>query len=90
KAEAQLAQYVARGWEHLAVCMAKTPLSLSDDPKVFGRPHGFTITIREFKPSIGAGFLVALTGEVMTMPGLPKIGAYEEMDVVGDRIIGLF
>ncbi len=90
KAEAQLAKYAARGWEDLAVCMAKTPLSLTDDPKVFGRPRGFTITIREFKPSVGAGFLVALTGEVMTMPGLPKIGAYEDMDVVGDRIVGLF
>jgi formate--tetrahydrofolate ligase len=70
--------------------MAKSPLSLTDDPKIVGRPRGFTITVREFKPSVGAGFLVALTGEVMTMPGLPKTGAYENMDVAGDRIVGLF
>ena len=90
KAERQLEKYAARGWEHLAVCMAKTPLSITDDPKVFGRPKDFTITIREFKPSVGAGFLVALTGEVMTMPGLPKQGAYEDMDVIDGRIVGLF
>jgi len=90
KAERQLARFASRGWDRLAVCMAKTQLSLSDDPKIAGRPSGFSITVREFKPSIGAGFLVALTGEVMTMPGLPKVGAYEEMDVVGDRIVGLF
>jgi len=65
-------------------------LSLSDDPKLKGRPRGFRITVREFKPSIGAGFIVALTGQVMTMPGLPKHGAYENMDVIEEKIIGLF
>jgi len=90
KAERQIAAFNARGWDRLAICMAKTQLSLSDDPKRFGRPTGFMITVREFKPSVGAGFLVALTGEVMTMPGLPKIGAYENMDVVDGRIVGLF
>jgi formate--tetrahydrofolate ligase len=90
KAERQLAKFSERGWNRLAVCMAKTQLSLSDDPKLAGRPSGFMITVREFKPSVGAGFIVALTGEVMTMPGLPKIGAYEEMDVVDGRIVGLF
>jgi len=70
--------------------MAKTPLSLSDNPKLLGRPKDFSITIREFRLSIGAGFIVVLTGEVMTMPGLPKQGAFENMDVIDDRIVGLF
>jgi formate--tetrahydrofolate ligase len=90
QARAQLREYSEIGWDRLAVCMAKTPLSLSDNPKWLGRPRDFTLTIREFKPSVGAGFLVALTGEVMTMPGLPKNGAYEKMDVVDGEIVGLF
>ncbi len=61
--------------------MAKTQYSLSDDPTKLGRPTDFTITVRELKPSIGAGFLVALTGDVMTMPGLPKQPAALQMDV---------
>lgn len=89
-AKAQMNEFVRLGWDHLPVCMAKTPLSLSDNPKLQGRPRDFTLTIREFKPSIGAGFLVALTGEVMTMPGLPKVGAYEGMDVIDGKIVGLF
>ena len=89
-AEQQIIQYNQLGWDKLPICMAKTPLSLTDNPKILGRPKDFTITIREFKPSIGAGFLVALTSEVMTMPGLPKIGAYENMDVIDDEIVGLF
>lgn len=89
-AKAQMEQFVRLGWDRLPICMAKTPLSLSDNPKLQGRPRDFTLTIREFKPSIGAGFLVALTGEVMTMPGLPKTGAYENMDVVDGQIVGLF
>ncbi|HRY77162.1 MAG TPA: formate--tetrahydrofolate ligase [Candidatus Izemoplasmatales bacterium] len=90
QAESQLREYAEAGWDRLPVCMAKTPLSLSDNPKLLGRPRDFTLTIREFKPSIGAGFLVALTGEVMTMPGLPKNGAFEKMDVVDGEIGGLF
>jgi len=90
KALAQIEEYAKYGWDKLAICMAKTPLSLTDDPKILGRPRDFTISIREFKPSIGAGFIVALTGEVMTMPGLPKKGAYENMDVIDNKIIGLF
>ena len=90
KAMAQIDSYIRFGWDKLAICMAKTPLSLTDNPKIIGCPKDFTITIREFKPSIGAGFLVALTGEVMTMPGLPKIGAYENMDVINGKIVGLF
>jgi formate--tetrahydrofolate ligase len=90
KAKAQIDLYNRLGWNNLPICMAKTPLSLTDNPKIQGRPRGFKITIREFKPSIGAGFLVALTGEVMTMPGLPKQGGFEQMDVIDNRIVGLF
>jgi formate--tetrahydrofolate ligase len=71
--------------------MAKTQYSLSDDPLKLGRPADFSVTIREFKPSIGAGFIVALTGEVMTMPGLPKKPAALNMDVdENGNAVGLF
>ena len=90
KAKNQIETFNQYQWDQLAICMAKTPLSLSDDPKLKGRPSNFRITVREFKPSIGAGFIVALTGQVMTMPGLPKHGAYENMDVIDEKIIGLF
>lgn len=90
KAIQQMKDYETLGWDKLSICMAKTPLSLTDNPKLLGRPRDFEITVREFKPSIGAGFLVALTGDVMTMPGLPKHGAYENMDVIDQLIIGLF
>ncbi|MDY0010501.1 MAG: formate--tetrahydrofolate ligase [Candidatus Izemoplasmatales bacterium] len=90
KAEEQIEQFNKLGWDNLAICMAKTPLSLSDDADIKGRPSGFKVTVREFKPSIGAGFIVALTGAVMTMPGLPKHGAYENMDLIDQKIIGLF
>jgi len=89
-AEKAIETYDAFGWNKMPICMAKTPLSLSDDPKKIGRPENFTITIRDMKPSIGAGFLVALTGDVMTMPGLPRNGAFENMDVIDGKIIGLF
>lgn len=85
-----MAIFEKNGWDQLAVCMAKTPLSLSDNSKLKGRPKDFEITVRSLKPSIGAGFVVALTGKVMTMPGLPKHGAYENMDVIDNKIIGLF
>ena len=90
KAEEQIEQFNKFGWDNLAICMAKTPLSLSDEADIKGRPSGFKVTVREFKPSIGAGFIVALTGAVMTMPGLPKHGAYENMDLIDQKIIGLF
>ncbi|QWC00118.1 formate--tetrahydrofolate ligase [Mycoplasmatota bacterium] len=90
KANEQIESFNKNGWDKLAICMAKTPLSLSDNAKLKGRPENFRITVREFKPSIGAGFIVALTGKVMTMPGLPKHGAYENMDVVDEKILGLF
>lgn len=81
EAQAQLRKFKKEGWDKLQVCMAKTQMSLSDDPKVYGRPRDFTITVRELRPSIGAGFIVALTGEMMTMPGLPKEPAAMQMDI---------
>ncbi|MCM3566867.1 formate--tetrahydrofolate ligase [Neobacillus mesonae] len=81
KAKKQLLDYKKFGWSNLQVCMAKTQYSLSDDPAKLGRPADFTVTIREFKPSIGAGFIVALTGDIMTMPGLPKKPSALNMDV---------
>jgi formate--tetrahydrofolate ligase len=90
-AKRQLRQFKRAGWDHLGVCMAKTQYSLSDNPKLLGRPTGFTITIRELRPSIGAGFIVALTGDVMTMPGLPKQPAALNMDITQDgEAKGLF
>ncbi|KIL48873.1 formate--tetrahydrofolate ligase [Jeotgalibacillus alimentarius] len=91
KAEAQIRQFESYGWGSLPVCMAKTQYSLSDDPALFGRPKNFQVTIREVVPKLGAGFLVALTGDVMTMPGLPKTPAAKNMDVTGEgKGIGLF
>jgi formate--tetrahydrofolate ligase len=91
QAKLQLRKFKRLGWDNLSVCMAKTQYSLSDDPKLLGRPTGFTITIRELRPSIGAGFIVALTGDVMTMPGLPKKPAALDMDIDEDgNAQGLF
>jgi len=91
QAKRDLRKYKREGWDHLGVCMAKTQYSLSDDPKKLGRPTDFTITIRELRPSIGAGFIVALTGDVMTMPGLPKVPAANHMNIDKDgNIEGLF
>lgn len=79
------------GYGNLPVCMAKNQYSLSDDPKKLGRPEGFTVNIREAYVSAGAGFVVAITGTMMTMPGLPKVPAAEGIDVDKDgRIVGLF
>ena len=78
------------GYGNLPVCMAKNQYSLSDDPNALGRPEGFNVNIREVYVSAGAGFVVAITGTVMTMPGLPKVPAAENIDVVGDKIVGLF
>ena len=90
-ARTQLKKFKKEGWDNLMVCMAKTQMSLSDDPKVVGRPKDFTITVRELSPSIGAGFIVALTGEMMTMPGLPKVPAAMAMDIDEDgNAKGLF
>jgi formate--tetrahydrofolate ligase len=91
KAKTQIAQIVQNGWDKLPICMAKTQYSFSDDPSLLGAPTGFDITIRELVPKLGAGFIVALTGEVMTMPGLPKAPAALKMDVDADgNALGLF
>ncbi|WP_297870326.1 formate--tetrahydrofolate ligase [uncultured Oscillibacter sp.] len=79
------------GFGGLPVCMAKTQYSFSDDPGLLGAPEGFTVTVRSLKVSAGAGFIVALTGDIMTMPGLPRVPAAEKIDVDEDgRITGLF
>jgi formate--tetrahydrofolate ligase len=70
--------------------MAKTPNSLTDDAKVMGRPKGFRITVKELRVSTGAGFVVVLTGAIMTMPGLPKVPQALKMDYVDGKAIGLF
>lgn len=89
--EKQLEDYAAMGYGHLPVCMAKTQYSLSDDPSLLGRPRDFSIKVRQVRLCAGAGFVVALTGEIMTMPGLPKIPTAEKIDVDADgRISGLF
>ena len=77
-------------WDNLPICIAKTQYSLSDDPKLLARPSNFKVTIRDLKPSIGAGFIVALSGDIMTMPGLPKTPAANNMDVIDGKTIGLF
>lgn len=90
-AEKELAKLEALGFGNLPVCMAKNQYSLSDDPTKLGRPTGFTVNIREVYVSAGAGFVVAITGSIMTMPGLPKVPAAERIDVNEDgEIIGLF
>jgi formate--tetrahydrofolate ligase len=91
EAKRQLAQLTEEGWGHLPVCMAKTQYSFTDDPKVLGAPTGFGIMVRELVVRPGAGFIVALTGAMMTMPGLPRSPAADVMDVDADgRISGLF
>ena len=90
QAKNQMAALKRNGWDNLPICIAKTQYSLSDNPKLLARPSGFTITIRELKPSIGAGFIVALSGDIMTMPGLPKEPAANKMDVVNNKAVGLF
>ena len=91
KARNQLKQFAEFGWDKLPVCMAKTQYSFSDNQFLLGAPEGFDITIREFVPKTGAGFIVALTGDVMTMPGLPKAPAALKMDVAEDgTAVGLF
>ena len=87
----QLARLKAQGFDGMPVCMAKTQYSFSDDPKRLGAPRGFTITVRNLRVAAGAGFVVALTGDIMTMPGLPKHPAAERIDVdETGRITGLF
>lgn len=91
KAQNQMRRFEKNGWGNLPICMAKTQYSLSDDPKALGRPEDFDVTVRELEPKIGAGFIVALTGDVLTMPGLPKYPAALDMDIKKDgEITGLF
>ena len=90
-AKKQLAEMDALGMTETPVCMAKTQYSFSDNPALLGRPSGFRITVRELRASCGAGFVVALTGNVLTMPGLPKVPAAMGMDITADGVItGLF
>lgn len=90
-AQKTLAQIEKLGFSNFPVCIAKTQYSLSDDPKVLGRPEGFTVTVKEIRISAGAGFIVALLGDVMTMPGLPKKPAALNIDIDADgNIVGLF
>ncbi len=90
-AKKQAESLVADGFGNLPVCVAKTQYSFSDDPTKLGAPEGFKVTVRNLKVSAGAGFIVALTGDIMTMPGLPKSPAAERIDVTEDgKITGLF
>ena len=91
QAQKQIATLVALGYDKMPVCMAKTQYSFSDDATKLGAPEGFTVTVRNVKVSAGAGFIVALTGDIMTMPGLPKVPAAERIDVDDNgKISGLF
>lgn len=86
-----LKDFEKMGYGHLPVCMAKTQYSFSDDPALLGRPEGFEITIKNCRIAAGAGFVVVLTGDIMTMPGLPKVPAAEKIDISDDGVIsGLF
>jgi formate--tetrahydrofolate ligase len=91
EAEKTMAELERMGYGHLPVCMAKTQYSFSDDANLLGRPQDFVITVRQARVSAGAGFIVMLTGDIMTMPGLPKFPAAEKIDVdKNGRITGLF
>ena len=90
-ANKQIAQLEQLGFGNLPICMAKTQYSLSDDPTLLGRPEGFDLTVRDAYVCAGAGFVVALTGSIMTMPGLPKKPAADNIDVdENGKITGLF
>ena len=89
--EKKIKEFEALGLDKMPICMAKTQYSLSDDPTLLARPKGFRITVRDIKVSNGAGFIVALTGDIMTMPGLPKVPAANNIDILEDgEIVGLF
>ena len=90
KVRDRLKELIDGGYSHLPVCIAKTPYSFSTDPALKGAPDGHVMDIREVRLSVGAGFVVAICGEVMTMPGLPKAPASAKIDVVDGQIVGLF
>ena len=90
-ANKQIAELEKFELDKLPICMAKTQYSLSDNPSLLGRPKNFDVTVIEVKVSNGAGFIVVLTGDIMTMPGLPKVPAANRMDILNDgEIVGLF
>ena len=90
-AKKQIAQLTALGYDKVPVCIAKTQYSFSDDPTKLGAPEGFKVTVKNVKISAGAGFIVVLTGDIFTMPGLPKVPAAERIDVdENGKITGLF
>ena len=90
-ANKQIAEIEKFNLDKLPICMAKTQYSLSDNPSLLGRPEGFDITVKEVRVSNGAGFIVVLTGDIMTMPGLPKVPAANRMDILENgEIVGLF
>ena len=86
-AKKQLKQLTELGYGNLPICMAKTQYSFSDDQTLLGAPKGFRITVRNLKVSAGAGFIVALTGDIMTMPGLPKVPSAEKIDIDENGVI---
>ena len=90
-AKKQIKKFTEMGYSNIPVCMAKTQYSFSDDATKLGAPEGFTVNVKTVKISAGAGFIVALTGDIMTMPGLPKVPAAERIDVDENGVItGLF
>ena len=90
-AKKQIANLTKLGFDKCPVCIAKTQYSFSDDPTKLGAPEDFEVTIKNVKISAGAGFIVVLTGDIMTMPGLPKVPAAERIDVdENGKIVGLF
>ncbi len=90
EAEQRVKQFTQLGLSGLPICMAKTHLSLSHDPKLLGAPSGFTLPVRDIRASVGAGFLYPLCGDMRTMPGLPAHPAYENVDLVDGKVVGLF
>jgi formyltetrahydrofolate synthetase len=91
EAEAKVKLYTKQGYDKLPICMAKTHLSLSHDPTLKGAPKGFTLPIRDIRASVGAGFLYALCGEMKTMPGLPSVPAFFNVDIDEEgKVVGLF
>lgn len=90
EAEQKIKLFTKLGWASLPICMAKTHLSLSHDPKLFGAPTGYTLPVRDVRASIGAGFLYPLCGEMRTMPGLGSHPAFENVDLVDGKVVGLF
>ncbi len=86
----KIEEYNKNGWDKLPICMAKTQYSFSDNPKLLGWPKDFTLNVKDFKISLGAGFIVCFLGDIMTMPGLPKEPALNNIDIIDGKIVGLF